>query len=619
MYNNIILFIVAIFLFNARGASDQPLLPFFLALPLLVAIFYCWKRAARAIFAWRMRCGDNPCRTETVLSWVALGVFELILFLCEPGWYLARLPLAQTFTAVQGAGGLALFLGLLSVVWVAGRLAMSQVTGIHFTVRQTMVSNLRNTLPILLPWLLISLLYDLVGLFPQSPLRTFLDGIGGFILLAFMVLLLLPTLLRRIWGCTPMPPGEIRDQLEAFCRSQHFTANLFLWPLHEGRAITAAVVGILPGFRAVLLTPALLNLLTVEEREAVLAHEIGHVKKGHLILYLLIIVGFSGIIDVLLDPLSSMLLSWSFPRSIFLALGFSPASSATIVTSIPALLALVLFFRFIFGWFIRNFERQADLYSCKAMGTAAPLISTFEKIARITGTREEKNWHHYGLAERIDFLHRVDADPQLQQAHSRLIYSTIAFWFLIVAVSVGGNIFSPQQDLSVAGGGNMPRFTLEDQALVEHQKRSLVRAAAWYRQLGDVLVERQREAEGIVSYEQSLLLDPTNPVTVNNLAWMLVASHDLALRDPQRALLLALQAVEMQPTGFFYDTLASVYWANGKTDLALEAERKAMRIDPGRTPYYQKQSEKFSVQTYEEAVQHTGELSRELKGKKTKR
>jgi Zn-dependent protease with chaperone function len=618
MYNNIILFIVAIFLFNARGSEGQPLLPFFLALPLFVAIFFCWKRVAKAIFARGMRRGSNPCRTETVLSWVALGVFELTLSLCEPGWYLARLPLARTFSVIQAVGGLALFLGLLSVVWVAGRPAMSKVTGIHFTERQTMVSNLRNTLPILLPWLLLSLLYDLVGLLPHSALRTFLDGTGGFVLLALMVILLLPTLIRRIWGCTPMPPGKTRDQLEAFCRSQHFTANLFLWPLHEGRAITAAVVGILPGFRAVLLTPALLDLLTVEEREAVLAHEIGHVKKGHLILYLLIILGFSGVIDVLLDPLSRMMLSWSFPQSIFLALGFSPASSATIVTSIPALLALVLFFRFIFGWFIRNFERQADLYSVKAMGTAAPLISTFEKIARITGTREEKNWHHYGLAERIDFLHRVDADPRLQQAHSRLIYGGIALWFLVVGVSLGGNFLSPQQSSFIAEGVGMPKLTPEDQALVENQKRSLVRAAAWYRQLGDVLVGRQREAEGIVSYERSLLLDPTNPVTVNNLAWLLVASHDLALRDPQRALPLALQAVEMQPAGFFYDTLASVYWANGMTDLALEAEQKAMQVDPGRTPYYQKQSEKFSVQTYEEAVQHIGELPIELKGKETK-
>ncbi|MCK9176074.1 MAG: hypothetical protein M0O96_12470, partial [Desulforhopalus sp.] len=210
----------------------------------------------------------------------------------------------------------------------------------------------------------------------------------------------------------------------------------------------------------------------------------------------------------------------------------------------------------------------------------------------------------------IDFLHSVEAKPQLQQAHSRLIYGSIALWFLLVAVSVGGNLFSPQQHPSVAGGGNVPMLTLEDQALV--------RAAAWYRQLGDVLVGRQREAEGIVSYEQSLTLDPTNPVTVNNLAWLLVASRDLALRDPQRALPLALQAVEMQPAGFFYDTLASVYWANGMIDLALEAEQKAIRIDPGRTLYYQKQSEKFSVQTYEEAVQQMNELSIESKGKKIK-
>ena len=52
-------------------------------------------------------------------------------------------------------------------------------------------------------------------------------------------------------------------------------------------------MGILPGLRYILLTPALIETMSREELEAVIAHEIGHVKKYHLLLYICLIAGFS--------------------------------------------------------------------------------------------------------------------------------------------------------------------------------------------------------------------------------------------------------------------------------------------------------------------------------------
>ena len=52
-------------------------------------------------------------------------------------------------------------------------------------------------------------------------------------------------------------------------------------------------MGIVPGLRYILLTPALIETMSIAEIEAIMAHEIGHVKKFHLLLYVFLITGFS--------------------------------------------------------------------------------------------------------------------------------------------------------------------------------------------------------------------------------------------------------------------------------------------------------------------------------------
>ncbi len=77
----------------------------------------------------------------------------------------------------------------------------------------------------------------------------------------------------------------------------------------------------------------------------------------------------------------------------------------------PFLILLLLYFRFIFGYFIRNFERQADLYVIKILGSGRALISAFDRIAGTSGESKKKpNWHHFGIGERIDTLERCEGE-----------------------------------------------------------------------------------------------------------------------------------------------------------------------------------------------------------------
>jgi len=80
-----------------------------------------------------------------------------------------------------------------------------------------------------------------------------------------------------------MEPGLVRTHIEAFCRRQNLKyADILIWPLFEGQILTAGVMGLVRRFRYLLFTPALLQSLSVEEVDAVMAHEIGHVKRYHL-------------------------------------------------------------------------------------------------------------------------------------------------------------------------------------------------------------------------------------------------------------------------------------------------------------------------------------------------
>jgi hypothetical protein len=51
-------------------------------------------------------------------------------------------------------------------------------------------------------------------------------------------------------------------------------------------------MGIVPRYRYILVTDALMSALSTEELESVLAHEMGHARYFHLLFYVLFFVGF---------------------------------------------------------------------------------------------------------------------------------------------------------------------------------------------------------------------------------------------------------------------------------------------------------------------------------------
>jgi Zn-dependent protease with chaperone function len=599
MYNNLIYLLVVILILTTGGIPEQAQIPWPAAL-----LFFCIKGFIFNLLA-RYFFRRNPDNTaaryfavEQRLSILAIVFLAVDIFLLEGRYYLSRLPLAAGLPVLSHLAGIFLFFGYLCLIWLAARPSYQSIFARTLTARAFVAANIRINLAILLPWLIISLLFDLLQLAPVPGLKEFLASAWGepvlVLLSLFGLIFFLPLAIVRLWGCTPLPQGPTRQRLEDFCRSQQLQfSNILLWPLFEGRMLTAGVIGLSRRFRYILVTPALLEATTPEEIEAVMAHELGHIKRYHLQLYLFLFLGFGLLTQVSGVPLLLLLLSSDFFYQLITLTGASP-DTILALASTSILFALMLgYFRFVFGFFMRNFERQADLYALAAMGHASPLIRVFEKIALLSGNiRDLPSWHHFGLGQRIDYLRRCEETPAWISRHHRRVYLALGLYALIMLAGVAAAWQMPPDFL-----GDAPKARFAE-AIIRQKIREQPDNGLWFQLLGDLQYSRNQEESALDAYEQALRLAPVNTEALNNLAWLLITAQKPGLRNPERALLLAQKAAADARIPHVLDTLATAYWANDNPTEALTIEKEALALAGTHAEFYRSQMEKFQNTRY---------------------
>ena len=584
---------------------QTPLLSGWVSLALFLLLVVVYARIARTLFGKRTALHSaGYFSTEKKMSFLAVAFFAAVLFLCDAKYYMSWLSLKGKAPALINIAGLGLFLLFFMVMWRAARRSYQEVFGREYTPAGFLVSNIRANLPIVLPWIVLSLLSDMVAFLPWPALQDVLRSEWGdlvfFGLFLFFVLLFFPPLVRLLWGCKTLEDGEVRRGLVDFCKKQHFSAEIYMWPLFEGRALTAGVMGIVPGLRYILVTPALIESLNLEELEAVVAHEIGHVKKMHLLLYLFLIGGFSVFAGYLSEPILSYFLSRNFFYTILTSGNISPETLLTIFGGGPVLVLMILYFRYLFGYFLRNFERQADLQVFPLIGNSRALIAAFEKIATISGDiRDQPSWHHFGIGERVDYLEKCERDPSLIHRHDRKVRLSLIGYLIVCVLGV---MLLKQLPVDQFSQKYQEMYT---EAMILQKAKTEPNKALWFRLTGDMMAKKKMDMQALTAYGKALALEPTNPEIMNNLAWLYLTSEDLGLRDPLRALTLARSAAIIQPRGFVLDTLATAYWANGFLEEAVDTEKQAAFADPGEQLYYLSQIQRFTSQTYKQAMQKT--------------
>lgn len=597
IYNNLIYLIVVIFILSTNSVPETPQVP-----PLFAALVFFLKGAlflglVRYFHTGnRIRQASQYFTTEVRLSILAIVWVAVDVYFLDCQYYLAMIPLVGKVPVLISLGGIILFFTYLSMIWAGARKSYARIFGRSYSASTFIKTNIKNNIPIILPWLLLSLAADLLLLLPFPAVKKFMHSTWGepLFFLVFFVLLAVafPEIIVRFWGCKPMERGLVRRHIESFCQRQRLRyADILIWPLFEGQILTAGVMGLVKRFRYLLITPALLKSLNVAEVDAVMAHEIGHVKRYHLQLYMFLLLGFSLIAQLGTYIFMYLLLKSSYFYKLTAFVGKNTDTVLIFLSTVALLALLIFYFRFVFGFFMRNFERQADLHALTTMGGSGPIVNALEKVAWLSGNiRDLPSWHHFGIAERVDFLQKCDTDYGHIQRHHRKVYLALALYFLVIC-GVGFSLWKMPSDLlERAPLDHLAKLYMEK--AVENPENPL-----WYQLLGDLEQGRGKYAKAASYYEKALALAPNDADILNNFAWLLLISEGSEVYDPERALALARQAAARKQAGFILDTLATAYWKNGFPENALYFEKRAMEVDPENKKYYQMQVEKFEKES----------------------
>ena len=599
IYNNLLYLITVIIIFSTGSVPDKPQIPFtaaFIVFMVKGAAFHYLVHHAHA--RGRVSNDKQYFSIEQKFSLLAVFIFAIDVYVLDIKYYLSFLSLKGHLPALLSLGGLSLFFFYLALLWLAARKNYGKIFGRRYSAKEFVISNIKLNIPIVLPWLIINFMADFLKILPFPLSRMLASSEWGetilFLLFFILLAVIFPALIKNLWNCQSMPAGPARAHMEEFCQRQNFNySDIMLWPLYEGKMLTAGVMGLSKRYRYILITPALLEALSPYEIEAVLAHEIGHVKKYHLQLYLVLFLGFGLVASLITSPLLFLLLNSNIFYALIDFAGIDPEAALAFWGAAPMFVIMLVYFRYVFGFFMRNFERQADLAVFKALGDSAPLINSLEKISWLSGNiRNKPSWHHFGIGQRVDFLKKCSRNKSLIARHDRKVYGSIVLFILLLVFSA--NIF-----------WKMP-MELDDQAnikfvesILQHKARREPDKAIWHRMLGDLKQELGQDAASLAAYEKSLTLEPGNPDTLNNIAWLLITAKDPEALDADRALDLAKQAASLRPTaGYILDTLAAAYWANNLIDEALNAEKAAIKLEPTNRPFYRRQMDFYLNNTW---------------------
>jgi STE24 endopeptidase len=251
---------------------------------------------------------------------------------------------------------------------------------------------------------LLYLLFRLVRASPRWWLWAFLAASALQLLLAVLYPRVIAPLFNRF---TPLPEGEVREQVEGLARRLGFRVRAI--SLMDGSRRSAHGNAYFAGLgraRRIVLFDTLLASLSPAQVAAVLAHEIGHQKKLHVPLRL------AGLL------LASLVGFWILGR----ALGFEPLFRAFGLSggagAAPAAVALLMFYagplalplRPLASWLSRRQEHAADRYAYFEAGCGESFAEALLALARSNLANPTPHpWASFYFASHPTVLERVRA------------------------------------------------------------------------------------------------------------------------------------------------------------------------------------------------------------------
>lgn len=212
-----------------------------------------------------------------------------------------------------------------------------------------------------------------------------------------LMIVLAPALIMPLFNkFTPLPPGTLRERLLALARRTGFATRQI--QIMDGSKRSRHSNAFFTGFgrqRKIVLFDTLIDQLSEPQLEAVLAHEIGHDKKGHLLKMMVasglgLMVGFA-----VLGYLSRQ--SWFFE-----AFGF-PKPNLTVAFLLMGLLSGLITFWIqpAINVLSRRWEYEADAYGAEMTGGPGSL----QEALRILNVKNLSNLTPHPAYSRFYYSH----------------------------------------------------------------------------------------------------------------------------------------------------------------------------------------------------------------------
>jgi STE24 endopeptidase len=298
---------------------------------------------------------------------------------------------------------------------------------------------------IALPIMLIVLLRD-AALLACRALRINIGDVVNFqnwamLAATALVFMLAPKLIRMVLSTRPLGDSALRQRLEAICRRMNLGCrDILLWQTHYSMG-NAAVIGILPRIRYVLLSDLLLETMSDQQIEAVFAHELGHIVHRHMVWYVvffisltLALMGLSGGLSVLVPHVPAL-------RTV------SRDALEILVSGVGVLLSIFV----LFGYVSRRFERQADVFAARMMESgwtqgperghvgeqgAGVFASALERVASVNNIPVwARSWCHGSIGSRMRYLREISRDPEKTRRFDEVMWRLYAAMVAVLLLS----------------------------------------------------------------------------------------------------------------------------------------------------------------------------------------
>ncbi|OQX87214.1 MAG: peptidase M48 [Candidatus Omnitrophica bacterium 4484_70.2] len=197
------------------------------------------------------------------------------------------------------------------------------------------------------------------------------------VLFQILLIFIAPVVLLPIFNkFTPLEEGEVKHAIENYLKKQNFKMKgIFKMDASRRSTKSNAFFTGLGRFKRIVLFDTLIKRHTPEEIVSILAHEVGHYKKRHVIKSMILFTATVGIMFFLLSVFINNFHFAAFKMeepSVYVSLFFFSFFYQP----------LHLFFTILSNYFSRKYEYEADAFAVLTYKNPSAFISALKKITR---------------------------------------------------------------------------------------------------------------------------------------------------------------------------------------------------------------------------------------------